>query len=440
MKKNNFLKMLMSVVLIIAVAIFVSACSGDNNDYEDLSQAQDNNFIADLDHLLLMLEQHFPYFNAIYEHRGININALHASAVQDVLNSQDLDLYGFAAIVLRNFAPLNGIGAFHMQPPLLGDITDEMVAMAEQLGLDVNNPDEQVFLSLVASVPQRLMMLRELVYMEAGGEAADLFTELVQNKDFEAFLRFEEMMTAAPREMVTTNTIESASVAHLAIHELNSGISRYVLDFYREISDFEHLVIDLRGAQGIDVSAFFELVIVPNISQPLVTTGYAFFMDDLSSVRERESWRNDFLNSWGNRFRADAPVGEGVVAFGDKAGMNYGFAFETYAYPRFSWQEPIFGGKIWLLIDENASSAVEVIARFVKETGFATIVGNATSGNFGSSRRHMATPNSFLIFMYDTLYVVDGSGRPMIAGTEPHYFNHAGMDAFETVLAMIGEM
>jgi len=36
-------------------------------------------------------------------------------------------------------------------------------------------------------------------------------------------------------------------------------------------------------------------------------------------------------------------------------------------------------------------------------------------------------------------YVTDTHGRPLEAGTIPHYFNRNGMDALEAVLAIINE-
>jgi len=37
----------------------------------------------------------------------------------------------------------------------------------------------------------------------------------------------------------------------------------------------------------------------------------------------------------------------------------------------------------------------------------------------------------------DLFYVTDSRGRPLEAGTIPHIFNREGMDALETVLALI---
>jgi len=47
--------------------------------------------------------------------------------------------------------------------------------------------------------------------------------------------------------------------------------------------------------------------------------------------------------------------------------------------------------------------------------------------------------NTGIIIRFDPAFVTDFRGRPLEYGIEPHYFNRPGMDALETVLAMIAE-
>ena len=57
----------------------------------------------------------------------------------------------------------------------------------------------------------------------------------------------------------------------------------------------------------------------------------------------------------------------------------------------------------------------------------------------GGPRIYVTLPNSGILFVIDVFYVTDAHGRPLEAGTIPHYFNRDGMDALETVLALIEE-
>ena len=66
-------------------------------------------------------------------------------------------------------------------------------------------------------------------------------------------------------------------------------------------------------------------------------------------------------------------------------------------------------------------------------------MGEVTGGVYGGPRTFVALPNSGIVFYMDVFYVTDEHGRPLEAGTVPHYFNRPGMDALQTVLVMIAE-
>ena len=66
-------------------------------------------------------------------------------------------------------------------------------------------------------------------------------------------------------------------------------------------------------------------------------------------------------------------------------------------------------------------------------------MGDTTGGGFGGPRVAVPMPNTGVIFYFDMFYITDARGRPIEAGTDPHFFNRPGMDALETVLALIAE-
>jgi len=90
------------------------------------------------------------------------------------------------------------------------------------------------------------------------------------------------------------------------------------------------------------------------------------------------------------------------------AGMSYRFLDVRTITPWPASYRSQFDGKIWMLIDGVAYSGAMKTAAIHKEIGFATLV-------------------------------TDIRGRPLEYGIDPHYFNRPGMDALETVLAMIAE-
>ena len=85
------------------------------------------------------------------------------------------------------------------------------------------------------------------------------------------------------------------------------------------------------------------------------------------------------------------------------------------------------------------TSGAQIASWVIKESGIATLVGDITGGTWGGKRTGAALPYSGIFFLMDTMYITDSHGRVLEAGTIPHYFNRDGMDALETVLAMISE-
>ena len=106
-----------------------------------------------------------------------------------------------------------------------------------------------------------------------------------------------------------------------------------------------------------------------------------------------------------------------------------------------SEESPVFTGKIWLLTDELNFSAADYAAALAKQTGFATLVGTQTNGGgLGMFPVMVTLPNTGIVFRYRPVYQVDEQGRNTYEyGTIPHIFNFEGMDALETVLAVIND-
>ena len=122
-------------------------------------------------------------------------------------------------------------------------------------------------------------------------------------------------------------------------------------------------------------------------------------------------------------------------------------AFLTVRGVRRAWGSPVRlqNAKIWVLIDEYTASAGEHYVAIMKYSNFATVVGQPTMGIPGrlvdiGARAYISLPNSGIGVQYDFAYMTDVYGNAWEGyGIAPHYFNRPGMDALETVLAMIAE-
>jgi len=260
-------------------------------------------------------------------------------------------------------------------------------------------------------------------------------------------------------ERVQFESIEADKIAYISVisfsvnEELHQEISDAIASFYMYISDYEHLIIDVRGNGGGLMSFFFDELILPLMTEDYTHVTFSFATNRAAASRWVHNWvigRTSFLPDLSPRSSRDIiPIGMLLERYGhelrflhpdDKAAFNYGFrnAIEITA-PRqmdengYEIITPVFDGKVWLLIDGGASATVEIAHR-VQEMGLASLVGNTTGGATGRGREYVRLPRSGIWLRYDALHMTDRHGRSSEYGVEPHIFSD---DALGTVLQLI---
>ena len=241
--------------------------------------------------------------------------------------------------------------------------------------------------------------------------------------------------------------IESGRIAYISIptfsDEVTPELIQDVDDFYREIEDFAHLIIDLRGNPGGFTSFFDDVFMSPLIGDPLQATFYHFMQGGgyniahaLNSGFDITDLRRFSVNSL-NRLFPDVEVSQEVID--DLSIMAFYFSETWTVYPNTS-RSIDFNGRIWILTDDFMTSASHIAAAFYRDAEFVTLVGDTTGGMFVHYDLNsilFQLPRTGLFVRIDTTYVLDSNGRPVDYGIDPHYFNLPDMDALETVLELI---
>ena len=266
-------------------------------------------------------------------------------------------------------------------------------------------------------------------------------------------------------DAVKTEMIEEGRIAYLEVPSLmgfHSGAISNLRRFYREIREYEHLIIDIRDNPGGSPDTWRMLIMNPlwpdrdhmpdmplygfyrgsslgkalgeeNLEMEARHTRNLPETDHLLTARElieknhlTEMNEKDLEDlAYGVRFNTSIKnIDEGQM---QQLGMYHDYPFE---------------GKIWLLTNERNFSGSALFARHAKEMGFATLVGEQTGGAYStsSSGAFFALPNTGVIVRWDIDYLTDDEGRALNEfPTTPHYFNRDGMDALETVLELIEE-
>ncbi|MCL2420244.1 MAG: S41 family peptidase [Defluviitaleaceae bacterium] len=258
--------------------------------------------------------------------------------------------------------------------------------------------------------------------------------------DFSVELR--EVMGAADTYNVTTSIIEPDRIAYLHIASFRNNLeldSEILFPFYEAIQDFEHLIIDLRGNGGGFANAFPSNVLSMLIDEPIYLSYFEFF---IASERTATFFANppSIAGGWHQRtIPAIQLVKEkGLTAFNpaDLALLDYAMIFSIDYFP--AETNIPFSGDIWMLVDGESASASETAASIAMASGFATVVGEPTAGVTGVLYTFAALPSTGILFRIDLGYTVDAYGRSIEEfGVIPQILNAPGLDALETVLAII---
>ncbi|MCL2500138.1 MAG: S41 family peptidase [Defluviitaleaceae bacterium] len=217
----------------------------------------------------------------------------------------------------------------------------------------------------------------------------------------------------------------------------------YILPFLREVSDFDHLIIDIRGNFGGLMYYPLQLLFRRLINEPVYVNDYEFFADGETARSLMEAGIRLTLETEGVEYAEILPAGDfvaerGKVLFGEDALARLDHVMVSRVSVEPAIDAVGFEGRIWLLVDGFSASTSAMFTLIALETGFATVVGENTSRIMGSSHVYIVLPNTGIIWRTDIGYRTDAYGRSLeVYGIAPNQYNFEGMDALDTVLAII---
>jgi len=252
---------------------------------------------------------------------------------------------------------------------------------------------------------------------------------------------------------ITTEIIVPGEIAYLAIgtfHACAFFDDLVTIPFFEEIQNYDHLIIDLRGNGGGWGTYFPDHIFSRLISEPTVVVSHEFFAGGDAAMAYMNALAETYdiwlaANArWAHTFSYEIMPARDFInqqvmtAFNrsDYQRLDYVFVTSTTYYP--TLDGITFDGNVWLLVDGRSSSASNAAAQMVMSSGRATVVGANTSGIMGPSTTFVVLPNTGMLFRIDIGYMTDIFGNSLEAyGIAPHVHNFEGMDALETVLALI---
>jgi len=252
---------------------------------------------------------------------------------------------------------------------------------------------------------------------------------------------------------IATEILVPDEVAYLRI---NSFMGCHMFDsltifpFLQEVQDFDHLILDIRGNTGGDSSYFWTAIFMPLAREAGFISNYQFFAGGEGAVNLMDAFLQLFLSLGLDEeilYTAIYPISDVVSERGlahfhpdDYERLSYVFVAREFFDPNWLPDEMRipFEGEIWLLVDEMSMSASVAAAQLAISSSFATVVGDNTSGVTGPFHTYIVLPNTGIIWRVDIGSFTDDYGRSIeVYGVTPQIRNFPGMDALETVLAVI---
>ena len=220
--------------------------------------------LEDFDYLMTVLEANFPFSDLIYRRDGLNWQE-HSNHFRTILENQDSTLNADIFFRRLNNEFFDPIQAGHL---FAVDRYFFLFAINNATRNQYTSSASAYALERFISNPNTIKFYGEF----------DLY-------DLESI--DEQFIHGHPNNIIT-NIIEDGRVASIRFHMMLDALDsdrEMLREFYTEIADYEHLIIDIRGNPGGFPFGFFELVVSPHIRYPVRFSTVAFYKSGEYNIR-----------------------------------------------------------------------------------------------------------------------------------------------------------
>lgn len=394
-----------------------------SQNWINLTQEQ---MLEDFDYLYHTLEQNYPYFGVAKRKYNINIDSLYTNYRKEVAQAQNDMEYWFAVTGFINQFRLVG----HASP-------FDSQGYQNQINLwKTVEKSDPVFFTERASW---LKVLDNPVSQKNYAAMAKLTKPLTDKLAAQNQSSSSTAHTQTESKNVTTKIIEEGKTAYININSFDymaiEKDQKILFDFYKEVADYDNLIIDISNNGGGAMAYYHSLIVAPNIDKPYSSNNYTMIMD---GENNRKFLDLDKMQKDGDLSPISKMPKLTYMNQEDFKQLDY-YSQNTMTINPLKEGEKIFKGKLWVLISPSVYSSSESFANFCKSTGFATLVGTRTGGDgIGIDPMYVVLPNSGIIIRYSAIYGVTADGKNSEEfGTEPDYLSAENEAPLDTCLKVI---
>ncbi len=241
-----------------------------------------------------------------------------------------------------------------------------------------------------------------------------------------------------------TKILENDKIAYLRVDtfinqrpEEKTNYYKALDKFFSETKNYKHLIIDVSHNSG-GFTEFWEYIVAVHLRRPgILHKTYGLYSEN--------KYTKPYLRRFFKTLEVDSIDIDSVPNVKNANTKLHKKAYRVTHRIASKYEmvdKPREDRKIWVLIGEASCSASDRFANFCKQTAWATLVGENTSG-LGSgilAPQEMPLPNSGLLIRWDLGYGLNPDGTCNDEfGIAPDIYTEKGKTALETCLDAIEE-
>lgn len=381
--------------LIVVLLLSLAGCSKDLSEPTPSPQISDNmseRYLSDYDYMIDIIENNYPYLDVAKMVTHKDFETIYSEYRQKIMDVET-DAEFFSEIVQPFLDEFDYIG--HMSIVSKEEYDANFGSLKKLLGRD-DFPQYGNFLLEVYSLPNVCKFYETSFNQGIGVEKSQ---SIEGDKSHNENLYFSYF---------PNDSAAYVSISSMLPFDKEDNDAAELKKFFEEIESkgYQNCIIDIRGNGGGSDMYWREHIVSPNQKGPLSYKSYSLLKGVLSTL---------YVESSGREIH---PISEFPIdSFPDLSyeqldTFEYYYLRETtVSHSDEQPYSPLFNGHIWLLVDGYVYSAADYFARFCKETGFATVVGNETAGGSGSfSPMVVSLPNTGICFRFSPTLGLNSDG------------------------------
>lgn len=405
MRKRTVAAIVLTLVLIALSSVF--GIKALDNYYRSISVFSEEQLIADYEELCYSIVDSWPYYNTA-KRKGIDVEKIF-DKYEKKLKRKPTDKY-FFEIVDKMLVELTDDSS-------LGKLSTVSYERFNRLKRDNDILSKKAY--------------RILFDKETEKAYSYIRTAMGEIKASDKLLSFDDNVSV---EIIKENDIAKIKIKSFDFdgtdEELIKEYREKFLELYSSLSEYYHIIFDLRDVSGQSNYIWMNFIVSLNTMKNYSYTTYNIFNASADNIK-----------FYGNKF-----ISLSEFAYYDNIDTEDKMYVNSYVKnisritPRYYKKETIGNAKKWVLVDEKTSDSVNNFVDFCKSSGFASALGTKSSGGYYDQTLALFNlTNTKLLVEYSGVFSINENGEDLMYDIEPSIIAESKEDIENLCLDKISE-